>query len=73
MFVGRRDDTDAVTFTRVSVPSYFRVDAALTTARLWKGLAAWGRVTNLFGRDYSEVAGYPSPGRRWVVGIDLTF
>ncbi len=31
------------------------------------------RVTNLLDRDYDEVAGYLSPGRRFVAGLDLAF
>ena len=73
LYVGERDDVDATTYARVTSPAYFRVDLAATGPRLLEHLAPFVRVTNLLGRDYVEVAGYPSPGRRWVVGLDVSF
>src|SRR5207244_2331264 len=34
LFVGRREDVDAVTFARVTDPSYVRLDVALTSPRV---------------------------------------
>lgn len=73
LWVGERDDVDATTFQRVTSPAYFRLDAALTAPPLLGGLAPFVRATNLLDRDYAEVAGYPSPGRRFVAGLDLGF
>lgn len=73
LYVGERDDVDATTYARVTSPAYFRVDLAATGPRLFERLAPFVRVTNLLDRDYLEVAGYPSPGRRFVAGIDLAF
>lgn len=73
LFVGRRDDVDAVTFARVTDASYVRLDAAVTGPRLLERVAPFVRVTNLLGREYTEVAGYPSPKRRWIVGLDVGF
>ncbi len=73
LFVGARDDVDAATFARVTSPSYLRLDLAATGPRLLEHVAPFVRVTNLLGREYVEVAGYPSPGRRFVTGVDLSY
>ncbi len=72
-WVGERDDVDAATYARVTSPAYFRVDTALTGPPVLGGLSPFARVTNLLDRDYAEVAGFPSPGRRFVAGLDLAF
>ena len=72
--MGERDDVDATTYLRVTSPAYFRLDVGGDAARaLFGGLSPFVRVTNLLDRDYAEVAGYPSPGRRFVAGLDLAF
>lgn len=73
LYVGERDDVDATTYLRVTSPSYFRVDLAATGPRLFGHVAPFVRVTNLLDRAYSEVAGYPSPGVRFVAGLDVAF
>lgn len=73
LWVGERDDVDATTYQRVTSPAYFRVDLAATGPRLLGHVAPFARVTNLLDREYSEVAGYPSPGVRFVAGLDLAF
>ena len=73
IFVGRRDDVDAVTYARVTDPSYLRFDLAVTGPRLLEHLAPFVRMTNLLGRSYVEVAGFPSPGRRFLAGLDVAF
>ena len=73
LYVGERDDVDATTYQRVTSPAYFRVDAAVTGPRFFGSLSPFVRATNLLDRDYSEVAGYPSPGIRFVAGLDAAF
>ena len=73
LFVGRRDDVDAVTFARVTDASYFRLDLALSGPKLLGHLTPFLKLTNLLGRDYVEVAGFPSPGRRVLGGLELGF
>jgi vitamin B12 transporter len=73
LWVGERDDVDATTFLRVTSPAYVRLDAAVTLPPVLGGLSPFARVTNVLDRDYAEVAGYPSPGRRYVAGLDLAF
>ena len=36
---------------------------------LWSRLQLFGRVTNLFDRDYEEALGYPALGRSGMVGL----
>jgi vitamin B12 transporter len=73
LYTGARRDVDSVTFLRVDDPSYVRVDLAVTSPRLFGRVAPFARVTNLFGRDYAEVAGFPAPGRRFLVGLEAGF
>ena len=39
------------------------------TWRLWRQVAVYGRVMNLFDTAYEDVLGYPSPGRIGFVGV----
>jgi vitamin B12 transporter len=74
LWVGDRADKDPVDFTTpVTLPSYFRFDAAITLPPVVFSLSPWARVTNLFGETYSEVAGYPAPGRRFLAGLEASF
>jgi len=74
MWVGARSDGDAVDFTKiVEDPSYLRVDAAITLPPLALSLAPFVRVTNLLGRSYAEVNGFPAPGRRLLAGLEAAF
>ena len=74
MWVGARRDGDAVDFTKiVEDPSYLRVDAAVTLPPLALSLAPFVRVTNLLGRDYVEVSGFPAPKRRFLAGLEAAF
>ena len=74
MWVGARPDRDAADFTTlVEDPSYLRLDAAVTLPPVVLSLAPWARVTNLLGRDYAEVNGFPAPGRRFLAGLEVGF
>ena len=74
MWVGARRDGDAVDFTKiVEDPSYLRVDAAITLPPLALSLAPFVRATNLLGRRYAEVSGFPAPGRRVLAGLEAAF
>ena len=73
LYVGARDDVDAQTFARVTSPSYFRLDVSAALPHLLGPVGPFVRVTNLLGEEYTEVAGYPSPGRRFLVGLDASF
>jgi vitamin B12 transporter len=74
LFVGARPDGDAADFTKIiENPSYVRVDAAVTLPPVLLSLSPWARVTNLLGREYAEVNGFPAPGRRFLAGLEASF
>jgi len=56
----------------ISSPGFVTLDLALSAA-LSDHLDLRLRATNLLDRDYEEVAGYPSPGRRIMGGIRASF
>jgi len=73
LFVGARADVDAATFARVEDPSYLRLDLAVTGPRFFDLVSPFVRVANLLGLDYVEAAGFPSPGRRYLAGLEVGF
>jgi vitamin B12 transporter len=71
-WVGDRPDVDPVTFARSESPSFARVDLAAK----WKAtqrFSPYARVENAADREYSEVLGFPSPGRTWIGGVAVEF
>ncbi len=72
LFVGKRPDADPQTGQQVEDPSSFRLDVA---AR-WQAtriLAPYVRVSNAFGREYDEAAGFPAAGRLVAGGLEVKF
>lgn len=77
-FVGDRPDifTDPATFEtrRVTAEGYMTVDLAgsyllLKDTRHLRELALFGRIQNLFDREYQQVAGFSMPGITWLFGL----
>jgi vitamin B12 transporter len=68
VYVGTRDDVDPITYQRLSAPSYATGDIALAYS-LWNGVEVTARALNVFDEEYSEVLGYPAPGRRYFFGL----
>ena len=74
VFVGARPDLSAADFaTPVESPSYVRLDAAVTLPPVVLSFSPWIRVTNLLGKEYAEVNGFPAPGRRFLAGLEASF
>ena len=75
-YVGRRDDIffDPSTFTsrRVEIGGYTLVNLA-ASYDITKNFQIFGRVDNLFDKDYVEVSGYGTPGLSFLGGIKLSF
>jgi len=69
VWVGSRPDADPVSLARVVQGGFVTANVALTL-RLAKALFARLRVENVADRSYEEVRGYPSPGRRVMVGLE---
>jgi vitamin B12 transporter len=70
VYVGRRWDVDPVSFARVPQGGFVTANAALRW-RLLPELFATLRVENLADKAYQEVRGYPAPGRRAFLGLEL--
>lgn len=70
-YVGDRPDLDPASFGRVVNSGYTVIDLAAAVALSGRG-GAWGslrlRLENALDRDYQQVFGFDSPGRRWIVG-----
>jgi vitamin B12 transporter len=78
--VGDRDDRDfsGPSTTRVTLPSYTRVDAnaefkLVSRRNAFLDLTLSGRVENLFNEEYQEVIGFPARGRVVMLGGKLGF
>ncbi len=67
-FVGPRTDSDFLGFGLSSNHGYARVDLAAHYA-LPHGLTAFGRIENLFDKQYQEVLGYPAYRRGYRLGM----
>jgi vitamin B12 transporter len=70
LYVGARDDVEAITFERSRASSYTTGEIALAYS-LWNGVEITGRVLNVLDKEYVEVLGYPAPGRRYLFGLRL--
>jgi len=75
-YVGPRADVDFGSFTRVTLPAYWRWDASLSVAVVnargtTPGLAARFRVENLFDQAYEEVKNFPARRRTLFAGAEV--
>jgi vitamin B12 transporter len=72
LYVGPRKDVDPLTFGRVSVGGYTVVDVAASydVNESWR---VFGRIDNLFGRDYRDPDGFQSPGFAAYVGLKASY
>ena len=70
-FVGRRADVDALSFTRIEDPSYFRYDLFVRYGLA--SLSPYARLENVTDHRYGEVNGYPAPRRRFTAGLEARF
>lgn len=66
--VGARADIDAVSGARIEMPAYavFYLTARYQVTR---DLRLFGRIDNLFDRQYEEINGFATPGRSLFVGL----
>ena len=71
-FTGVRTDSDFDGFGITRNPGYARFDVA-TSYRFMQGLSIYGRVTNLFDKNYQDAVGYPALGRDFRVGMNFRF
>ena len=79
-FKGERDDFQFFpdfSSARVKLPSYWKVDFSVTLPVLQftdsGDLALVLRGENIFNKDYTEIAGFQSPGRSAFAGLEVAF
>lgn len=74
IYVGKRNDTDTTVYPakQITMDSYIRVDLACSY-RVTENLEIFGRIENLFNKDYEEVYGYATPGISAYGGIKAEF
>ncbi|MGD2135849.1 MAG: TonB-dependent receptor [Gemmatimonadales bacterium] len=78
-YVGERQDRDFSAFPaeRITLPAYWVVELGgrAVVLRVPDGptVTATARVENALDREYEEVFGFPAPGRRMLVGIDVVW
>ncbi|MEN8153709.1 MAG: TonB-dependent receptor [Acidobacteriota bacterium] len=69
VYVGKKYDIDFLSFpSEINTPQYNIFDINLIFP-LRSEISLFGKITNLFDKDYQEIFGYPSPGRRFEIGI----
>lgn len=74
VYVGERDDDDFSTYpaTRMQLDGYVLVNPAFSF-QISENIEMFGRVENLFDRDYEEISGYGTPGISVYGGIKVLF
>ncbi len=65
---GRELDIDGISFN----PSWTRVDIH-ASYELMEDLSVYGRVDNLFNKEYQHIPGYGTPDRSYFAGLRKTF
>ena len=69
IYVGKRPDLDYAGWPpEVENPAFDTYDLSLVVP-VWEGLSVFGKITNAFDKEYQEFVGYPSPGRRFELGL----
>ena len=71
-FSGRRTDSDFLGLGITRNTGYARFDLA-TSYNLTPGLSFYGRVANLFDKQYQEAVGYLALGRDFRLGLNYRF
>jgi vitamin B12 transporter len=71
-FSGRRTDSDFLGLGLTRNPGYARFDV-MASYDFFRGLSFYGRVVNLFDKQYQEAIGYPALGRDFRLGLNYRF
>jgi vitamin B12 transporter len=71
-FTGVRTDSDFDGLGITRNPGYARFDFA-TSCSFGRGVSLYGRVTNLFDKQYQEAIGFPALGRDYRLGLNYRF
>jgi vitamin B12 transporter len=72
IYIGRRKDIDAVTLSRKTLGGFtvVNVQATVTLSRGWR---LFGRIDNLFDRDFEDPDGFATSGFAGYVGVGAEF
>jgi vitamin B12 transporter len=71
-FTGVRTDSDFDGLGLSRNPGYARFDIA-TSYNFGRGFSCYGRVANLFDKQYQEAIGFPALGRDFRLGLNFRF
>jgi vitamin B12 transporter len=71
-YVGERADIDPITFATVTADDYVVVNLPVSF-KLRDDMEIFGRIENLFDRDYQEVLGFNAPGISAYGGVKISF
>jgi vitamin B12 transporter len=71
-FSGERTDSDFLGLRLVRSPGYARFDCT-ASYNFYRGLIIYGRVANLFDKQYQDALGYPAMGRAGIIGLRYQF
>jgi vitamin B12 transporter len=72
IWIGERDDVDPATYITVRTESFVTTNLALAWQPM-KSTELTLRVTNLTDKEYQEILGFPTPGRRYYGGLRWQF
>ncbi|MGB5507701.1 MAG: TonB-dependent receptor, partial [Robiginitalea sp.] len=68
---GSRPDTDFTTFTQVELKPFSLVDLRMDYALIPGRLDAFLSASNLLNESFTEVLGFQTPGRNFLLGWSL--
>jgi vitamin B12 transporter len=71
-FSGVRTDSDFLGLGLTRNPGYARFDCS-ASYNFYRGLFVYGRVSNLFDKQYQDALGYPAMGRAGIIGLRYQF
>lgn len=72
VYVGRRLDEDFTIFQQVPLADYTLVNL-YASYDVYRNVSLFGRIENVFDKEYQEVLGYGTPGRAAYGGVKVTF
>ncbi len=70
-FTGRRTDSSFLAPGVTTIPGYARFDLA-TSYEIRRGVTVYGRVANLFDKQFQDALGFPALGRDFRLGMKFT-
>jgi outer membrane cobalamin receptor len=76
--IGGRDDVEPTSGAFRTNPMYAKTDVAVSYSFSlgwlpFAHLTVYGKIENLFDRDYQEVLGFQSPPINYLAGVRVTF